>query len=161
MTEEMGMKNLPGEEKRASDDDGKATDAKSGKIKINQELAADTFNSFAERIEIETDLSAFDDEAKKEFGEHRNRFIKAVMKGRLVLGEDDIPVYTTRGGETIIFRPMKGGDMAQMDKKKESAQIAKVFALMASITGRPESFYSEIETMDVNTCLAITSLFTM
>ena len=115
-------------------------------------LAEQEFANYCEANEIDHDELAMEDEDCEGFRKIKSRFIKAINEKRLVVDGTKL-VYTvshfseTAGDRLTISRP-KGKDFIAMDGFKETQQVQKFNAFIASICGREKSYVSRLDMKD-------------
>lgn len=132
--------------------------------KINKETASEMFDAWCEAWEIDNDLTMMDDDDKAGFENQKRIFVKAVMKGRLVLNEDDTLNYTfseksLKSGEQIKIKMPTGASYMDMDGYKDSQTIRKTYAVLASMTGQPVKYFSNVSGIDLKPLQAVIALF--
>lgn len=129
--------------------------------KVAREVAETEFDRFVEAMDLDTDESKMDSDDRKSFGELRERIVRAIEQGHLAIDDKGQPVYTPRAGRTepITFREPTGASFMAMDTKKKDQNVAKMYAVMADITGSDAKRFAQMSGRDLKICQAIVTLF--
>lgn len=130
--------------------------------KIAKEMAEQEFDRFAEAMDLNVDTTKMDLEDKQGFTEQHGRLINAIQKGSLVINDNGEPVFTpqrTQGTDPITFYEPTGASLMAMDRKKQTEDIAKMFAAMGDITKTHANIFSKMRMSDLKVCMAITMFF--
>ena len=100
------------------------------------------------------------------FRTHRNKIVKAIMKGRLVyLSESEIFEYIIsektkkHAGEKINIRRPVGRSLRQMDRGKDGKNIEKTYFMIAHIIEQDINFIDSLDHIDQKPLLSISQLF--
>lgn len=138
---------------------------KEKKNKINYETALDSFNQFCEDWEIEEGFD-LNEEEKVDFKSHRDKIVRAIMKGRLVYNPESssieyiISAKTEKhAGKTITLKRPKGRTLRQSDRAKQGKDVEKAYIILASMLGDDLNFIDGMDMIDLKPLLAISSLF--
>jgi hypothetical protein len=121
------------------------------------------FNNYCDANEIDHDEISMDDDDRASFLKIKNRFIKAAKEKRLIVDGVKL-VYTisrfseTAGEKLVISRP-KGKDFIAMDGFKDSQQMQKFNAFIASIAGKEKSYVARLDGKDRQFLQDIGTLF--
>lgn len=126
--------------------------------KIDRETAEREFDRFMDAMDLDTDSSAWDEDDRKSFDQQKDRIVRAIQNGSLVVNDDGEPVYTT-GAETLTFHEPKGSALMAMDRRKKGEDVGKFYATMADITGTNAKTFALMKNRDLKVCMAITALF--
>ena len=126
---------------------------------ITEEVAKAEIARFAEAMDLDLDPAGMDDEDKKSLAEAERKLVRAMLAGQLVINECGEPVVKTSAGQTITFKEPKGAALMEMDQRKKSHDIARLYTVMGAITGLPTKTFSDMANRDVKVCIAITNLF--
>lgn len=136
------------------------------KNKINRETALESFNQFCEDWEIEPDDMDLTEDDKIDFRSHRDKIVKAIMKGRLVfLPESSCLEYTISNksdklkDKVITLKRPKGANLRQSDRAKQGKDVEKTFMILASMLGDNINLCDQMDMIDLKPLLAISSLF--
>jgi len=131
--------------------------------KITREVAELDFTRFVEAMDIDVDTDNMTEDDKKSFNSTKDRIVKAIEKGSLVINDNGEPVYTPqRGGEDsnpITFYEPTGASLMAMDKKGKDEDIRKLYSVMADMTKTSSGIFSKMKMSDLKVCQAITMLF--
>lgn len=131
---------------------------------IAQEVAEQEFDRFAEAMDIETDVTQMTEETEEMFTASRNKFIKAIVKGKLVVNENGEPVYTpVRSSNTspITFKEPDGAALItnSRGRKKADDGVGQMYQIMGSMTGTGAGRFANMKLVESQDCMAIASLF--
>lgn len=130
--------------------------------KVATEVAEAEFARWAEGADLNFDPKGWDAEDKKSFTDSKNKLVRAIELGHLVVDDKGRFVYTPQASDErdpIVFSEPDGGALMSMDQKKKGHDMAKMFALIASITGETEVRFAKMKSRDLKVCQAITALF--
>lgn len=130
--------------------------------KIAKEVAEAEFDRFAEAMDLDVDPADMDEEDKKSFEQQRQRVVKAIQSGSLVINENGEPVFTpqrTKDAEPLTFHEPTGASLMAMDRKKKTEDIGKLYATMGDITKTHASTFSKMPMGDLKICMALVTLF--
>jgi hypothetical protein len=131
--------------------------------KIAAEVAELEFTKFVEAMDLDADPSGWDAEDVKSFESAKKKIVGAIGRGHLVVDEHGQPVYTLQeganAGTQITFREQTGASLMAMDQKKKGHDVAKMFAVMADMTGTDAKTFADMKGRDLKICQAITALF--
>jgi hypothetical protein len=115
-------------------------------------LAEQEFINYCEANEIDHDESGMDDDSRADFVKIKKRFMKAVDAKRLIVDGTKL-VYTvskfspSSGEQITVCRPA-GRDFIAMDGFKDTQQMQKFNAFIASICGKEKSYISRLDIVD-------------
>lgn len=139
---------------------------KEKKNKIDRETALESFDQFCEDWEIEPDELDLSEDEKIDFRGHRDKIVKAIMKGRLVfLPDSSCFEYTIsqksekHAGNLITVKRPKGKTLRQSDRAKEGKNVEKTYMILASMLGDNLNLIDQLDMIDLKPLLAISSLF--
>jgi hypothetical protein len=129
--------------------------------KVATEVAEQEFARWAEAMGLEFDHTGMDDSDLKTFNVARDRLIKTMCGGALVVSEMGEFVYTPRAVNTspITFHAPTGDTLMAMDQKKSGHDVAKTMAVICQLTGEPMARFSRMELRDLKVCQAVVVLF--
>ena len=148
--------------------DGGITEAKASKrsetksTKIGREVAEQEFQRFVDLMNLDVEESYLNDEDKAGLATNRHRFIRAVEAGSLVVDESGIPIFTPQKSDhcdPITFYEPTGASLMSMDRKKEGADVGKMFTIMADFTKTDQGRFAGLKIADLNVCMAISMLY--
>lgn len=130
---------------------------------VSRDVAEAEFDRFCEEMDLDVDESVMDDDDRKSLAKARNKFVRAVMRGKLTVGNGGVPTYTYQpdGGDEveISFPEPKGKAFLASDRGKKDQNMGKMFLIMAAMTGKPASIFSDMPNRDVSVCMAVAQLF--
>lgn len=130
--------------------------------KIAREVAEAEFDRFVEVMDIAASTADMDAEDKKGFLEQKDRIVKAVMSGALIVNDNGEPVYTparTKDADALTFHEPTGASLMAMDRKKKTEDVGKLYATMGDMTKTHANTFSKMKMPDLKVCMAITTLF--
>ena len=121
----------------------KADKPEAKKPKAGSEVAEEEFLRFVDMMNLDIDDTMLNDEDKAGLSLNRRRFLRAVEAGSLVVDAEGIPTFTpvkSKLRDPIVFYEPTGASLMEMDRKKEGADIGKMFAIMADFTKQNQKF---------------------
>ena len=131
--------------------------------RVAPEVAEEEFERFAEAWDIDTEISAMDDEDREAFEQHRRKMVRKIISGGLVINDDGNPKYTLVAplGDTVevSFNIPNGAAMLTMDKYKAREAVRKMNAFMGHATKLPPASFAKMDGRDIKVCQAIFALF--
>ncbi len=130
---------------------------------IDIETAGQEFDRFVEGMDLDLDTADMDAEDLTAFNKQRNRLVRAIQNGSLVINEKGEAVYTPRreGSKTkdaITFHERTGASLMAMDGKKKNHDVAKTYAVMADMCRVHQSVFAGLVGTDVKICEALFAL---
>lgn len=125
---------------------------------IDKETAEAEFERFCEMADLDLD-EALDEEEKSTLENLRRTFVKAVMRGRLVINEKGEAEYTPEQGGVITFHEVRGETLLASDSVKQGKDIARMFAMLGSMTRQPPARFAKMPMRDFKVCKAVFLLF--
>jgi hypothetical protein len=138
-------------------------DATQGQSKIknviDEQTAIVEFERFLEEFELDFDVEKMDEDDLKGFTEQKSKFVKAVMRGRLKLNDDNNAVYKTTDGLELTFHEPTGAAFSSTDAAKVRENIKKKNILLGSITKTAPQTFAKMKQRDLKICDAILMLF--
>lgn len=131
---------------------------------VSKEVAEAEFERFCDEMGLDVDTSVMDDDDKKGIAVARGRFVKAVRAGRLSVDDEGVPTFIVKGADgddpiEVTFPEPRGAALLASDRGKKGHDVAKMFLLMAQLTGKEAKFFSDMRQRDLSVCMAITNLF--
>jgi len=130
--------------------------------KVCLEVAEVEFKRFVESMALDCNESSMNEEESSDFNDQKQKLLKAIIKGSLVVNENGEPIYTpqrTADAKPITFYEPTGASLMAMDRKKKSEDVAKLFATMGDITKTNAKTFANMKNADLKICMAITTLF--
>ena len=131
--------------------------------KIALDVAENEFNRFTEAMDLDVNTEGMSADEKRDFTIQRDRILRVIQSGALVINDNGEPVYTPQrsGGEVnpITFHEPTGASYLAMDRKKIGEDMAKLFSTMADVTGTSSGLFGKMKNSDLKVCMAIITLF--
>ena len=130
---------------------------------VAKDMADAEFERFAELMDLDLDTSGMDSEDLTQFSKLKNRVIRAIEKGALVINDNGEAVYTPQNAnskcqDSITFHERTGASLMAMDGKKKNHDIAKTYAVMADMCKVPVNTFAGLVGIDVKVCEALFAL---
>lgn len=131
--------------------------------KLDKETAEQEFNRFAESMDLELDTSDMDSEDLTAFTKQKNRIIKALMVGSLIINDNGEAVYTARNEKSkhkdaITFHERTGASLMAMDGKKKNHDVTKTYAILGDMCKVHPKVFAGLVGVDIKLCEAIFAL---
>ena len=126
---------------------------------VDKETAERDFDSFIEKMDIDVEMS---EEDKETFDEQKDKMVKAIQKGSLVVEENGELTFIpqrSKDKDPITFYEPTGATLSAMDTRKKDENVKKTYAAMADMTHTSASTFSKMSISDVKVCMAIFTLF--
>jgi hypothetical protein len=133
--------------------------------KIDRETAESEFVRFCENNEIECDESQMNEDERDSFLDHKNRFLKACMNGRVEVDGTSIKYTVSKfssenfRGETITISRPGGQAFSVGDSFKDRENVKKLNGFMSAMTGKDVGYFNKIDIADYKFFNAVASLF--
>lgn len=128
-------------------------------MKISRESAEEQLQEFCSYYDI--DEKSLNDEKSKSFANHKEKFVNAIMNGRLEFRRDkndDIEIVQTvgrAGTEQVVYGSQVGKAFTTMKKYDEKDGPGRVYAVLGSLSGLPADAISQLKPSDLKTAFAI------
>lgn len=131
--------------------------------KVGLEVAEAEFERFCEEMGLEFNVDKMDAEDKTAFTKNRDRIVRAIRYGHLVVNDDGEPTYTPwRAKSTyqtpITFGERTGATLLVTDQKKKGRDAAKTYAILGDLTGLPDTTFSKLAGEDIKVCESLMQL---
>lgn len=131
--------------------------------KIALEVAEAEFDRFVELMDLDLDTADMDAEDLTGFNKQKNRIIRAIQRGHLIVNEKGEAVYTpfnpaSKHKEEITFHERTGASLMAMDGKKKNHDVAKTYAIMGDMCKLHQNIFAGLVGSDIKTCEALFSL---
>ena len=131
--------------------------------KVALEVAEQEFDRFVEEMDLDLDTSLMDAEDLTAFTKQKNRIIRAIQRGHLVVNESGEAVYTpfnkgSKHKEPLTFHERTGSSLMAMDGKKKNHDVAKPYAVLADMCRVHQSVFAGLVGTDVKVCEALFAL---
>lgn len=130
--------------------------------KVGRDVAEAEFERFVESMDLDVDPAHMDGEDRASFAQLKERILRAIEHGHLVVDEKGQPVYTPRAGgavQSITFHEPTGASFMAMDSKKKDQNVAKMYAVMADMTHLDPKVFAAMAARDLKICQALVTLF--
>lgn len=128
---------------------------------IAREVAEQEFDRFADEMDLDVDESKMDEEERSSFIKIKEKLLKAMQRGSLIINSDGEAVYTPikeDDPQPITFHERTGATLMATDTKKKNQQAAKLYAMMADMTKQPPVRFSKMKGTDIKICEGIFTL---
>lgn len=130
---------------------------------VAREVAEEEFERFGQEMDLDLDTSGMDAEDLTAFNKQRNRLVRAIERGSLVINENGEAVYTpqnpgSKHQDAITFHERTGASLMAMDGKKKGHDVAKTYAVMADMCKVHPSTFAGLKGNDVKVCEALFAL---
>jgi hypothetical protein len=131
--------------------------------KIAGDVAEVEFERFADAMDLDLSTDGMDAEDLTAFTKTRNRVVRAIRLGHLVINDQGEAVYTpwrpgSKHKEPITFHERTGASLMAMDSRKRGQDAAKTYAVMADMCRVPQSVFAHLAGTDIKVCEAVFSL---
>lgn len=132
-------------------------------IQEKQELAEHEFERFVESMDLLINLEKMDAEDRTAFDKAKDRLVREIVRGFLVVNEKGEMIYTphhpdTKHDKPIHFYERKGSAVMGMDSKKKGHDVAKTYAVMGAMCRVHQSVFADLVGTDGKVCEAIFAL---
>lgn len=132
-------------------------------FKVDAETAEQEFQRFADAMDLDLDPAGMDEEDRTSFEKMKRRITRAVQEGSLVFNDDGEAVYTpqkakSKHKEPITFHERTGASLMAMDGQKKNRDVAKTYAVMASMCEVHPSVFAGMVGIDAKVCEALFAL---
>lgn len=128
--------------------------------KVADEVHEQEFQRILDTFEISTDGLDAEDEAA--FRNRKATVIAAMKRGRLIVNDDGIPVFTPKWSEDtspITFHPPTGAAFMAMDQKKAGQDVSKTYRMWAEAFKQAPHRFPGMDNRDLKVVSALVSLF--
>lgn len=130
---------------------------------IAKDIAEQTFGEWAEAMDLDVDPAHMDEEDVRAFERQKNRIMQAFMCGDLTLNDNSEAVYTpshpsTKHKEPITFRERTGASLMATDQHKQGRSVAKMYAMLADMTGVHQKAFAGMVGRDIKLVEALFAL---
>lgn len=132
------------------------------KDRITAEFAESEFNRFIDTMDLDIVIETLDDEDSQAFEQNKQRIIRAICVGSLIVNDRGEPVFTpqvSKRTEPLTFHEPGGASLMAMDGRKKGHDVKKLFSVMGEMTRTNVQTFSNMEMRDLNICMAVTNLF--
>ena len=127
------------------------------------EMANAEFDRFVDAMDLDLDEQFMDEDDLNSFRRQKNRILKSIQNGSLVINDNGEAVYTprnknTKRQEAITFHERTGASLMAMDGKKKNSDVAKTYAIMGDMCKVHPNVFAGMAGMDIKVCEAIFAL---
>lgn len=131
--------------------------------KVDGETAKTEFDRFVESMDLDLDTADMDSEDLTAFNKQKNRILRAIERGTLIVNENGEAVYTPQHSrskykEPLTFHERTGASLMAMDGKKKNHDVTKTYAVMADMCRVHPGVFAGLVGTDVKLCEAIFAL---
>lgn len=130
---------------------------------IALEVAEQEFERFADCMDINVDTSKLDQEDLAAFNKIKDRLLRVMQSGALLINENGEAVYTpqrpnSKSKDAITFHERTGASLMAMDGKKKGHDVAKTYAILADMCRVHPSTFAGLAGQDIKVCEGIFAL---
>jgi hypothetical protein len=122
---------------------------------LDKDSATAEFDSMCDALGLDSEATGEDAE---DFSKSKERIIKAIMRGALIIGDDSLPIYTTSNGDVLKITEPHGGTLLSMDKVKAGQDMRRTYTIIGELTGGKFA-PSKCKMRDINVLSAVMSIF--
>lgn len=130
---------------------------------IALEVAMKDFDTFTEKMDLDFDTTGMDAEDLTAFNKQKNRILRSIQRGDLVINDNGEAVFTpanikSKHKEAITFHERTGASLMAMDGKKKNHDVSKTYAIMGDMCGIHQGVFSSLVGGDIKVCEALFAL---
>lgn len=130
---------------------------------IALEVAEAEFVRFAESMDLDLDVSKMDAEDLATFTKTKDRLLRAMQRGALIINDNGEAVYTpqrpgSKHKDAITFHERTGASLMAMDGKKKGHDVAKTYAILADMCQVHPSTFAGLAGQDIKVCEGLFAL---
>lgn len=130
---------------------------------IAKEVALQEFDRFVDEMDLDVDESLMDSEDLTAFNKQKNRIIRVLQRGNLVINDSGEAVLTPSNkssstSDPITFHEATGASVMAMDGKKKNHDVSKTYAIMAGMCKVHPNVFSGLAGSDYKVAQAIFTL---
>jgi len=131
--------------------------------RVANDVALAEFDRFAEMMDLDLDESIMQDDDRDELLKQKNRIVKEIVNGSLMINELGEAVYTPRhprsaNKEPITFHEHTGASIMAIDSKSNKARVAAAHAIMGDMCGVHPRVFAGLVGCDYKVCTALFAL---
>ncbi|MCH9712750.1 MAG: hypothetical protein K0U20_09020 [Proteobacteria bacterium] len=132
-------------------------------LACDSETAKNEFDRFIDSMDLDLDTADMDVEDLTAFNKQKNRILRAIERGSLVINEDGEACYTPQHSRSkykdeIVFHERTGASLMAMDGKKKGHDVAKTYAVLADMCRVHPNVFAGLVGTDVKVCEALFAL---
>lgn len=134
------------------------------KISVCKDAAEKEFDRWVDAMRLDLESDVIDENDRRDFAADKNRIVKFIKLGAATVDGEGVLSFTPRQvhakvPETVTFHGFRGADYLATDYKKVTANVGKLFALMAGIAKCEAQAFAQMDGPDVKFCIAVTQFF--
>lgn len=124
---------------------------------VSLDMAEVEFDRFCDAMDLDVDPAQMDSDDLNSFTKTKNRLLKAITDGSLMINDNGEAVYTPKKTDVgpITFHERTGASIMAMDGKKKNHQVAQMYAVMSDMTGMHTKVFANLKGIDIKICEAI------
>lgn len=128
--------------------------------KVAREVAEADFERMCAAYRIDLDLSDLDDEGRAEFAATRDKIVRLMMRGTVVVGADGNPTYTVPGSaKGYTFHPPTGATLMALETHGAGKNISNSMAAIADMVHTDKSEFAKMDLRDYRAISTLGGLF--
>ena len=131
-------------------------------MEVSRELAEQELDRFIEANDLDFDVEGVGDEERDSVLSTRRKLTKAIQNGKLSVDEKGvITVHPTKSENQspVVFSRTTGACILAADRRGAKENVAKLFLVMAELTGCESSRFSKMHIADSKLCQVVTGVF--
>lgn len=132
-------------------------------ITVSTEVAEAEYERFCDLMDLDIDVDGLDEDDQKELEDKKRVLVKAICKGHLTVSDAGEPTVRLKipvdEVSEITFHEPDGSTILVTDKVRKDRSAAKLFEVMANLTGQPAHVFGKLKMRDMRVCQAVTTLF--
>lgn len=130
---------------------------------IALEVAEQEFERFADSMDLDLNTSKMDAEDLGTFTKTKDRMLRAMQRGALVINDNGEAVYTpqrpgSKHKDAITFHERTGASLMAMDGKKKGHDVAKTYAILADMCRVHPNVFAGLAGQDIKVCEGLFAL---
>jgi len=138
-------------------------ESKKSDFPVSEDVAQVEFDRFVEYNDLDLDESDLDQEDATQLKKCKDKIIKAIRRGHLVINEKGIPIYTpyheaSKPTDPLTFHPRTGSGLMAADGKKKNHEMASMYAVLGEICKVHPKIFAGLAGPDIKLC---ESMFTL
>jgi hypothetical protein len=130
--------------------------------KVAEDVAKADFDRWTGAMGLEVDTETMDTEDKATFLEERDRLVRAMQRGQVVVLETAELEFTperSKDKSPITFHEHTGATLMATDDFGPDKSVHKLYAILADVSGQPIQRFSQMQGADCKICRSIGTLF--
>lgn len=129
-------------------------------VKVAREVAEADFARMCGPFRVELDADHLNDEERVENMETREKLVRLIMRGLLVVGDDGNPTYTPPGRASgFTFHPVKATALIALETYAQSKPISNMCCCMADMTRVDRTEFHRLDLPDFHALSNLAKLF--